>query len=633
MLSTYLTYQFYAQNLAQSQKRVAAEPQVANATAYYEANIGKVTSVSDFVNNYRLFSYAMKAYGLEDEVNNKGFMTKVLESDLSNSSSFVNTLNDPRYKQFAQAYSFLSSGALPNSSVLQSSDQEQDTTGLYSTAINTLSSNAAAATTYYQDNIGSVKSISDLISNTKLYDYVLKAYNIDPTTTPVSQITAALESNPSDPKSFAALSGNTAFQALAGAFNFQSDGTVSSTTALQTSTQQSSTTSAYNGQVSLAVSDISSATTYYQNNIGSIKSVHDLESNAQLYNYVLQAYGIDPTTTAQATITSVLESDLSNSKSFANMPGARTYSAATGTFTQAGPNAAYQSLASDFNFDTSGKVTDQRIAQSAPASREAIAAYNLTVTSDPTAQANAKTATTYYQNTIGKVTSLSGLLGDSKLISYIATAYGLPAADANATKIGQILTSDLANPASVANQLGTAAQNLAAAFNFGTDGSIDRAPVQEAQTSKTAIITTDRYLEQSLEDEAGQQSPAVQDALYFARLAPTITNPYVILSDKTLLSVVQTALGIPTGSSSQDIDVQAATITSQLNLKDLQDPTKLNAFIQRYILQYDIANPGGTTPDLRGTLASLFGSTPVTTTVGLFSNPSSSTATSTSLLL
>jgi hypothetical protein len=39
-----------------------AAPDVKSATAYYETNIGKATSIQDFVGNYRLLSYALDAY-------------------------------------------------------------------------------------------------------------------------------------------------------------------------------------------------------------------------------------------------------------------------------------------------------------------------------------------------------------------------------------------------------------------------------------------------------------------------------------------------------------------------------------------------------------------------------------------
>jgi hypothetical protein len=64
MVTTTASYLAIANNLARRQAATAADPTVKSATAYYLADIGEVTSVSDFVNNDRLFSYAMKAYGL-----------------------------------------------------------------------------------------------------------------------------------------------------------------------------------------------------------------------------------------------------------------------------------------------------------------------------------------------------------------------------------------------------------------------------------------------------------------------------------------------------------------------------------------------------------------------------------------
>ena len=66
-------------NLSRTQAATAADPTVKRETAYYLANIGKVKTVGDFVNNYRLFSYAMKAFGLGDMTYAKGLMTKVLK--------------------------------------------------------------------------------------------------------------------------------------------------------------------------------------------------------------------------------------------------------------------------------------------------------------------------------------------------------------------------------------------------------------------------------------------------------------------------------------------------------------------------------------------------------------------------
>lgn len=116
MTSTTTAFLAVTQNLSRYQAMTAAEPAVKTATAYYEANIGSVSSVQDLVGNYRLLSYALNAYGLGDQVNNKGLITEVLEGGVSNSKSLANTLPDSRWKAFAAAFNFVDSGATSPSS-------------------------------------------------------------------------------------------------------------------------------------------------------------------------------------------------------------------------------------------------------------------------------------------------------------------------------------------------------------------------------------------------------------------------------------------------------------------------------------------------------------------------------------
>ena len=65
-LSTYTSYLVVNRDMKSSLGRVAGQPTVAADTKYYEENIGKVKSVEEFLGDYRLYSYAMKAYGLGD---------------------------------------------------------------------------------------------------------------------------------------------------------------------------------------------------------------------------------------------------------------------------------------------------------------------------------------------------------------------------------------------------------------------------------------------------------------------------------------------------------------------------------------------------------------------------------------
>ena len=77
----------------------------------------------------------------------------------------------------------------------------------------------------------------------------------------------------------------------------------------------------------------------------------------------------------------------------------------------------------------------------------------------------------HYENTIGSVHSIDAFLADPKLVSVAEKAYGLNTANCSTADLKRILTSDLDDPMSVANQLGPNAIGFAKAFNFTTSAS------------------------------------------------------------------------------------------------------------------------------------------------------------------
>jgi hypothetical protein len=109
--TTLSTYGTIASNLTRSLSTTAAKPQVAREAAYYLANIGNVKSIDDFLGYKRLFTFAMKAYGLQDMTYAKAFMRKVLTEGTDKDNSFANTLSDKRYQQFAETFNFARYGA------------------------------------------------------------------------------------------------------------------------------------------------------------------------------------------------------------------------------------------------------------------------------------------------------------------------------------------------------------------------------------------------------------------------------------------------------------------------------------------------------------------------------------------
>ena len=713
MTSTYLGYRIYASNLSQSLQRVAAEPQNASDQKYFEANINKVTSADQFVNNYRLFTYAMKAYGLSDLGNAKALMKKVLESDLSDSNSFANRLTDTRYAAFAKAFNFTTTGAVASTGQLQTQAQRTD-------LLNRIDP-AGLETAALTSSLSAVTSVGAFEANASLYDQVLTAYGLDPTTTLKSDVTAALQSDLSNPGSFANSAGGATLRALATDFNFASDGTIGGQRLLQSAASTRASTTAYMKKIAadpVAQANAKAETAYYATKIPELTSVDQLVSDPRLVAYVKTAYGLDPNLLSSQ-LKSVLTSNLLDSKSVANTYGVDASKPSTGStpyqlvaeafsvgtdgtawdhsaplssasltvittayttaetaaaaarnakgadaaaatkaaqtetnyFTSSVANitsvsgllsdsrlvayirtafdlpapataqsgqtatgvsladlgkiltsdvlspasvanttgASARKLATSFNFAPNGFVYAQRPIQNAANVTATTTAYAAQAGTTTPAKADAQTETDYYTSTLPRLASVDDLLADKRIVAYLSKAYNLPATQTSVLR--QVLTSNLLDPKSKANTLGGGYETLAAAFDISSDGSIAHAPDKAVQT-KTGIATAHAdYLEQVMETEAGtQDGDGVRLALYFQRLAPTITSAYQILSDKALTKVVQTMLGLSSTSSNADIDSQARTITSKLNLADLKDPKKLDKLVARFAALYDLTN-------------------------------------------
>ena len=205
MVSTFLAYRTYTQDLPRTLTRVASKADVSREEKYYQDNIGKVTSVDEFLNDRRLFAYAMKAHGLEDMTYAKAFMRKVLESDLNDTKSFARQLVDARYAIFARSFNFTTDGDRPlepavrperipggrHGRPLLRAPRKQGRGRRNRSAI--LPDHTSATLT----------SVDDLVADDRLFAYALTAYGLDPTIASDTTIRNVLTSDLSDPGSVA----------------------------------------------------------------------------------------------------------------------------------------------------------------------------------------------------------------------------------------------------------------------------------------------------------------------------------------------------------------------------------------------------------------------------------------------
>ena len=203
-----------------------------------------------------------------------------------------------------------------------------------------------------------------------------------------------------------------------------------------------------------------------------------------------------------------------------------------------------------------------------------------------------KAASAYYEANIGSVKSISDLVGNYRLLSYALNAYGLGEQINAKGLITKVLEGGVSNSRSLANTLPNAQwKAFAAAFNF-----VDSGATPPSSTSTVATTTGD-YVEQQLESDQGEQDVGVQLALYFQRVAPTVTSEIGILADPNLLQVAATIMGLPPAAAA---DLQPKTLSELMPLSDLKDPAKLTQLTERFTAMYDYTyGPGsGSTADL-----------------------------------
>ena len=353
MLNTYTRYQLITRDIEQSLDRVEKQPVVQRDTEYYLANIGKVKSAEEFVNDYRLFNYAMKAHGLGDMAYAKAFMLKALNEGVDDPNSFANKMIDKRYAEFVRSFNFAKHG-----------------------------------------------------ENATVYALAKQ---------PVVELYLGMHATPGNPPSEYHL-------------------------------EQSA---------------------HYAQNIGNVKSIDDFlhKDNERLLQYALQAFGLEDAFDDKAFLRKIFEGGAEDPESFANKQ----------------EDKAWGRFAQTFDF----------------------------------------------------------------------------------ARLGEHATS----------------------FNLAQQPSVDK------------------YLRQTLETNAGQESEGVRLALYFERKASEITNAYQILGDRALAAVVRTVLGLPDSVAQMDIDQQAKLLEARLNFEDFQDPAKLEKFLTRYTAMYDAQNPTVTPQSM---LVSLF---------------------------
>ncbi|TAY09312.1 DUF1217 domain-containing protein (plasmid) [Rhizobium leguminosarum] len=529
MVSTYVSYLAVARNLGASLSNVASQATVARDSSYYKENIGKVTTVDEFMGDYKLYSYAMKAYGLEDMTYAKAFMKKVLESDLSDSSSFANSLSDTRYAEFAAAFKFAG-----ETKTAQSDVQRHNLLDAYEESFDTEADDIADETDYFEENISSITSVDDLLSSSKLKNYVLTAFGLSTEYTSTSFLKSVLTSDLDDANSFVNQLDDDVYVNLARAFNFDEDGSTDGD--VMSEDQISLVTSAYAvASATTASSETGEAyDTYFATQIGNVTSVDELMSDDKLVSYLRTAYGLTDSETDNFISAALKSADVADAIGLSDLHDA-------------------------FNFDEEGALADGDTAQTSDQITATTAAFdeNYEVL---VANTSTEDATDNYTTRIASVTSIDDFLVSNdddedddnddlpELWEMALRAYDIDPDSVSKSEVRKILESDPSDSKSYVNSLND--DRFVAfrkAFNFDSSGDVT-VPLQAMSVSVVDDYAAYykqnkiRYLEG---DELTEATDAADEEItYFREQMATIITASEFLADDRLVSFALEAKGL-----------------------------------------------------------------------------------------
>lgn len=105
-LTGYVGWRFLERTQAAQETAFSESSQMLRETDNFRAKIGTITSAKDLVANRELLSVALGAFGLDDDIDNKFFIEKILSEGTTATDSLANRLSDGSYAALSSAFGF-----------------------------------------------------------------------------------------------------------------------------------------------------------------------------------------------------------------------------------------------------------------------------------------------------------------------------------------------------------------------------------------------------------------------------------------------------------------------------------------------------------------------------------------------
>lgn len=81
-------------------------PELKRDVDYFAENIASISSAEELVNDRRLLTVVLGAFGLEEDINNRFLIQKMLEEGTTADDALANRFSDERYREMSEAFGF-----------------------------------------------------------------------------------------------------------------------------------------------------------------------------------------------------------------------------------------------------------------------------------------------------------------------------------------------------------------------------------------------------------------------------------------------------------------------------------------------------------------------------------------------
>ncbi|MDO9711796.1 DUF1217 domain-containing protein [Paracraurococcus lichenis] len=316
---------------------------------------------------------------------------------------------------------------------------------------------------------------------------------------------------------------------------------------------------------------------YLKQKLPTKATAKDMLADPRLQRIVLQAFGLDSQIGMTALVRKVLESDPSDTASFAARMTDPRYMTLARALNYGGLTIpAIPATPSEATVTVEG-LGGQDLVKTFSGTFGGIAVKDLSLRDATTTAALAGKLQDAFRRADGGRSDISVKVFGTQLVLTDAKGRG-------AAKGFTFDTSGSAKAALGATSVGRPATPAQGGPNVGNASILD--------------AIAQRYTQARFEAAVGTGSDTLRAALYAQRQLPQVSNWYSVIADSNLSRVVRGALGLPDNFVKVDVDRQVEILKSKLNIADFKDSKKLGALLNRFVARDTAAANTGATSGL-----------------------------------